>query len=325
MAWLHIWFVLVLMAFVGASALASNSELSINHDDDGVTINIGGKLFTRYITKSGRRPVLWPVIGPTGEPMTRVYPMGEGSADEARDHIHHRSVWLGYEGINGVDFWHEPGSGDKPFPFGEQRHREFARVECDGSMATIVTTNDWLDPDGKKVCEDERTWTFGTDGDARWLDCRLVLTASEGELRFADSKEGFLAVRVAHSMNVDNKLGGKIVSSRGLTDGAAWAQPAEWVDYHGPLKGEKAGIAMFAHPETFNFPPAWHVRTYGLFAANPLAKLAFTDTDSDIRERPLRMTLAKGESLVLHYRIVLHRGDEKAARLADRYAEYIVE
>ncbi len=297
-------------------------KLSLSQEDDGVTINIDGELFTRYLTKSGTRPVLWPVIGPTGKHFTRAYPVGEGPAGEAQDHIHHRSVWVGYEGINGIDFWHEPGSGDKPFPFGEQRQREFVRAETDGETATIITKNDWLAPDGEKVCEDERTWTFGTDGEDRWLDCRLVLTASEGDLKFSDSKEGVFALRVADSMNVDHKQGGQIVSSRGLSDEAAWAQPAEWVDYQGPIDGEQVGVAIFAHPESLNYPAPWHVRTYGLFAGNPLGKLAFTDGDGDVRKRSLRMTLPKGDSLVLHYRIVLHRGDEKEAKLAEKYKAY---
>jgi hypothetical protein len=306
------------------SAAESSGELSLTQESDGITLKIEGDLFIRYLTKSGRRPVVWPAIGPTGEPMTRAYPVGPGPEGESKDHIHHRSIWFGYEGVNDIDFWHEPEPGVKrPYPSGEQRHREFVRTECDGKTATIVSTNDWLDPEGKKVCEDERTWTFGTDGDQRWLDCRMVLTASEGDLRLADSKEGFFAVRVAHSMNVDSKMGGRIINSRGQTDGEAWAQPAEWVDYQGPVADEKVGIAIFAHPESLNYPAPWHVRTYGLFAGNPLGKIAFTDGAPDVRERPLRMTLAKGDSLVLHYRVILHRGDEKEAKLAEKYAAYI--
>jgi hypothetical protein len=232
--------------------------------------------------------------------MTRAYPVGSGPEDEAKDHIHHRSVWLGYEGVNEIDFWQEPEPGvRRPFPSGEQRHRKFIRMECDGVTAIVETTNDWLDPDGKKVCEDSRIWTFGTDGEQRWLDCLFVLTASEGEVRLADSKEGFFAVRVAHSMNVDSKQGGKLINSRGLTDGAAWAQPAEWVDYQGPVNGQNVGIAIFSHPESLNFPAPWHVRTYGLFAGNPLGKIAFTDGAPDVRERPLRMKLAQGDPVTL--------------------------
>lgn len=302
------------------------ARFTITEEADGVTLNLDGKLFTRYLIKSGRRPVLWPVIGPTGAPMTRAFPVARSSTDEAEDHVHHRSIWVGYEGVNEIDYWHEPVAGkERPYPSGEQHHRAFVRTACDGETATIVAKTDWLDHEGKKVCEDERTWTFGTERDQRWLDCRLVLTASEGDLRFADSKEGFFAVRVADSMNVDHHKGGRIISSRGLTNAEAWSKPAEWVDYQGPVAGEKVGIAIFTHPESLNYPTPWHVRTYGLFASNPLGKLAFTDENSDVHNRPPRLTIPKGDSVVLHYRVVLHRGDEKEAKLVEKYADYIAE
>ena len=62
-----------------ASLTASAAELSLTQEEDGITLNIDGELFTRYLIKSERRPVLWPVIGPTGEPMTRAYPVAEST------------------------------------------------------------------------------------------------------------------------------------------------------------------------------------------------------------------------------------------------------
>jgi hypothetical protein len=310
---------LIFALLVGQLAVFADGKLSLTKEDDGVTIHLDGELFTRYLTKSGERPVLWPVIGPTGKPITRAYPIAKGPEGEAEDHPHHRSVWIGYEGFNGVDFWHEPASGPKPFPKGQQVHREFVRTVCDGETATIVTKNDWLGPEDKKICEDERTWTFGTDGDQRWIDGKIVITASEDDLQLSDSKEGFFAVRVADSMNVDHKTGGRIINSRGQTDAKAWAQPAEWVDYQGPVDGEQVGFAILSHPESLNFPAPWHVRTYGLFGGNPLGKIAFTNDARDIRKRELRMTVSKGESIVLHYRIVLHKGDENEAKIAEKF------
>ena len=306
---------------LGAQDAGVSPQVAITEQADGLTITLDGEPFTRYLTKSVTKPVLWPVIGPTEEPLTRAYPVGPSAVEETEDHRHHRSIWIGYEGVNGVDFWHEAEPGvERNFPPGTQQHRRFTQLESQGATARVVAETDWLDNTGQKVCEDQRTWTFGGDGDHRWLDCRLVLTASEGELRFSDSKEGFFAVRVADSMSVERGEG-TIVNSRGQLNAEAWAQQAEWVDYHGPVGGETVGLAVFAHPETLNFPPRWHVRTYGLFAGNPLAKLAFSDETSDIRRRPMRLILPQGKSVVLHYRIVLHRGDE--GRLAEKYARYI--
>ena len=63
--------------------------------------------------------------------------------------------------------------------------------------------------------------------------------------------------------------GGQIINSNGLTDTKAWGQAAPWVDYSGMVDGQRLGIAILNHPSSFRFPTHWHVRTYGLFAANP--------------------------------------------------------
>lgn len=319
-----LFFLLMFLLAAQQPKLVSAAEkFALKEEADGITVELDGELFTRYLTKSGRRPVLWPVIGPTGEPMTRAYPVAESELEEAKDHIHHRSIWVGYEGVNELDYWHEPTPGvNRPFPIGQQRHREFVSTKCDGNQATIVAVTDWLDHEGKKVCEDQRSWTFGADEQQRWLDCRLELKATEGEVRLGDSKEGFFAVRVADSMNVDHKKGGRIVSSRGPEDAEAWGKPAEWIDYQGIVGDERVGIAILAHPESYGHPAPWHVRTYGLFACNPLGRLAFRNNAPDVKRRPLVKTIPKGESLLFHYRVILHKGNEQEAELAKQYARY---
>ena len=84
-------------------------------------------------------------------------------------------------------------------------------------------------------------------------------------------------MRVAETMKVDAKLGGHIVNSEGLVDLKAWGKKASWVDYQGPVDGKKVGIAILNHPSSFRYPTFWHVRTYGLFAANPFGLHDFTN------------------------------------------------
>jgi hypothetical protein len=123
---------------------------------------------------------------------------------------------------------------------------------------------------------------------------------------------------VADTMRVDAKKGGRIINSRGQADAAAWAQPAEWVDYHGPLDGQIVGIAILNHPNSFRYPTRWHVRTYGLFAANPFGEREFAGDTS----HPVSYTLPEGKEITLRYRILLHRGDEKQGHIAEAFAEF---
>ena len=47
----------------------------MERSDNGAIVKIDGQLFTEYLIRSGSKPILWPIIGPTGKPMTRAYPM----------------------------------------------------------------------------------------------------------------------------------------------------------------------------------------------------------------------------------------------------------
>jgi len=279
---------------------AALAEVTVERSESGVTVKLDGQPFAEYLVQSGGKPIVWPIIGPTGKPLTRAYPMGEG-ADESHDHPHHRSLWFTHGKVSGVDFWLE---GDDK---GQIKHREFVKVQG-GESATIITHDDWLGPDGKKVCEDERKLVFGGDSDARFIDVEITVAASEGPVTFGETKEGSFGVRTATTMRPDKGKGGQIVNSEGQTDKAAWGQQAAWVDYHGPVDGERVGIAIFNHPGSFRFPTHWHVRTYGLFAANPFMRAGHA--------------IESGKTLTLRYRVFLHRGDEKEGKVAEAYERY---
>ena len=300
--------VLIASQLTAALSIGFSAELTAEKTEHGVTIKVGDQLFAEYLTRSGAKPIVWPIIGPTGKAMTRAYPM-ESVPGEKRDHVHQRSLWFTHGEVDGVDFWSE-NSGH-----GTTEHQEFVKVEG-GPQATIVTRNEWLGPNQQKLLEDQRTLVFGADADTRWIDFAIVLKPAGKAVEFGDTKEGTLGVRVPTSMDVDSKQGGKIVNSRGDTDANAWSKPAEWVDYHGPVDGEQLGIAILNHPSSYAFPTRWHVRTYGLFAANPFAGKAF-ELDKSGAHR-----LEPGDSLKLRYRIVLHRGDEKTAGIQKRFDAY---
>lgn len=294
-----------------STAPARGETFSVEKDDAGVAVKIDGKLFTKYLIKVGTKPILWPIIGPTGKEMTRAWPMREGNPDEKTDHVHQKSFWFTHGNVNGISFWDEnKGHGDIV-------HREFVQVEG-GAKPVIVTRNDWLGPDGKRVCRDERTLRFGADADARWIDFEATVTASDGPVKFGDTKEGAFGVRVAGTVNVDKKMGGKIVNDSGKTDADAWGKPAAWVDYFGPVEGEQLGIAILNHPTSFRYPTHWHVRTYGLFAANPFGLHDFYNS----KDKDGSHTLQPGESFTLKYRVIFHKGDQEKGRIAARFSEY---
>jgi hypothetical protein len=179
-----------------------------------------------------------------------------------------------------------------------------------------VTVNDWRARDGEKICEDERTHVFGTMNGSRYIDFDVTVKATEGPVTFGQTKEGAFGIRVAETIKVDAKKGGHIVNSDGKRDGAAWGQPAAWVDYYGPIGDKTFGIAILNHPTSFRYPTHWHVRTYGLFAANPFGLKDFGQPGEGAH------TIAPGDTMTLRYRVVFHQGDTEEAAIAKAFEAY---
>jgi len=170
------------------------------------------------------------------------------------------------------------------------------------------------------LLEVAQRFRFGCDGDHRVIDIAIDLTATHGAIELADMKDAGLSIRVPESIRVDSKLGGEIVNSEGNRNADAWAKRAAWVDYHGPIDGQTYGIAFMSHPSTFRHPSPWHVRTYGLFTANPFGLKAL-----GLQQESAAISLMPNDRISLRYRLVFHRGDEQQADIPKAYAAYAAE
>ncbi len=291
-----------------AGSIVHAAEVKLEESDGTVKVTVDGKPFAEYMTSHDHQPMIWPIHSAGGLEMT-----GKAPAD----HPHHDSLWFTHGVVNGLDFWLEPG--DRSNTGNKIVHREFSTVES-GATGKLVTRNDWMSEKGK-VCEDERTIEFGADDNGLWIDYTIVVTATEGEVTFGDTKEGAFGVRVPATMTVDEPGKGKIRNSRGQENGDAWGMSADWVDYSGPADGKPAGIAVFDMPDSFRHPARWHVRTYGLFAANPFGEKDFPNDDAKQGEQG-EATVKQGETLKLHYRVLFYDGDKSADDLANIYKSY---
>ena len=301
------------------SATAEAKGVQITQLADRLHVEINGQLFTEYFFKDVPRPYCYPVIGPGGAPMTRNWPMKSVPDQEpdANDHKHHRSLWFAHGDINGYDFWSE----DKMF--GKTVHERFDEVRSGADFGVIKSHNKWIAPDGKLVCTDDRTIRIYNAGpaDERMIDFDITLHATNGAVTFGDTKEGMMAVRLATTMRLKGKVGkGHIVTSTGVRDGETWGKRADWCDYYGPVDGKTVGVAIFDHPENPRHPTWWHVRDYGLFAANPFGRHDFESLPDKMAGN---LTVADGESITFRYRIYLHAGDEQQAKVAEKYQQYV--
>ena len=276
-----------------------------------VKIQFAGKHVATYnLGKEEGKPFFYPVYGPTGENMTRHYPQTDVREGEQDDHIHHRGMWYGLGNVNGLDFWHFPGT-KKDKKFGRIVHKGVNQTRMSGDKITIGTKSDWVnDKTGELVCQDTRVFTFshGSNG-ALVVDITIKLIASKGDVLIRDDKEGAWAIRVPATMRLEGAVAkGGITNSAGKMGKDAWGKRANWVHYFGPdEKGNPAGIAILDHPSNPRHPTWWHARHYGLFTANPFGQGNF---EKETEKGAGDFTIRNGDSIAFRYRTIFHKGEK---------------
>ena len=314
------WVVAFALTTLCAQA-ADTSGVKIVEQEDKLRVEINGELFTEYHFKGAPHVYFYPVFGPGGLPMTRDWPMKNSSGEE-QDHPHHRSLWYSHGEVNGIDFWSE---GRKA---GKIEHDKFLEIKSGADAGLIRSTCNWVAPDGAVICTDERLFkVYARPNRERLFDFEVTLKAGKNDVVLGDTKEGTMAIRVAESMRLKpnkynkGKPTGHIVLSTGVKGDDTWGKAADWCDYSGPAQDKIVGVAIFDHPRNPRHPTTWHVRDYGLFAANPFGLHDFEKKPSGTGD----LKIPAGKSITFRHRFYMHEGDDAQARVAEHYQEYVKE
>ncbi len=281
-----------------------------------IHVEVDGKPFTDfYYGPDVPKPYFHPLRSASGKIVTRSFPM-ENLPGEATTDQHHRGVWLGYKEVNGYDFWQNEFSyGNKNA--GRTATRRIDDLKSGKDRGSFHGVFAWLSPAGEPILEESRTTTIRGDATLRILDVDLVLKAVVDTV-FGDSKDGAFSLRLAEPLSEKNS--GTIVNSEGRRKmEQTWGKQASWVDYSGELNGEKLGVALFEHPNSFHHPSRWHVRDYGLLAVNPFGSNGF-DKNAPITN----YVLPVGHSVRMRYRIVVHPSMD-ASQIAKLYEQFAAE
>jgi len=293
---------------------ASGQPVMITEEKGKLRVEVNGKHFTDYVFEGHSRPFLFPIFGPGGAKMTRNYPLAAGENEE-HDHIHHKSFWWGHGDMNGIDFWAEGKNSGKVV------HQGFTKI-ASGTIGVIASKNKYIDGKGQVVCTDARTLKFYPSESGSVFDFEVTVHADQGEVVFGDTKEGTMAIRLAETMRLKGPVGrGHIVNSEGIRDDGTWGKRAKWVDYYGPVEGKTVGVAIFDHPANPQHPTWWHVRDYGLFAANPFGV-------HDFEKKPEgsgKLVVKSGDKITFKYRFYIHAGNEQEAKVQEAYVKYAAE
>lgn len=308
---------------LGLATTASAADaVTFSRQSDRVRIEIGGAHFSDYRHAGWPKPCLYPILDADGTSYTRDFPFKSNPA-EVPDHDWHRGVWFAHGAVNGHDLWRE-------IP-----ERKTGRITLDqiletrdGPTGVLRVRQLWQTHAGQTLLTDETTLHITRRAGVTLLDYDVRLQATHGAVTLGDTEEGTMAVRVnerlrvSHGKGKDKRTGtGRLVNAAGDSGVGAWGKRAAWASYSGPLPdGRVIGVALVEHPQNFRHPTWWHARDYGLLSANPFGRHDF----EKLKDQPNAgdQVIPAGGELRLRYRLVFHRGDEKAARIAELYREY---
>jgi hypothetical protein len=323
---------LALGAALAALPAASSEPTAVTLDESphAVDVKIGGRLFTTYrhtpdparpLVAPGileTKPVLHPVLSPSGVPLTRAYPY-ESVAGEATDHPHHQGIYFTYDDVGPEmdDFW---GNSKESLP--AIRHVKIVRAQGGKGTGTLATLSRWVGKSGRDLLEEEREMIFRAIGASQsQIDFTIRLKALDREIAFGDTKEGMFAVRVAQWLT-DKETGRYLSSEGGEGEKGVWGKRARWVRLQGEKDRKTLGIAILDHPTSTNAPTYWHARGYGCFSVNPLGQLDFQKAHQLADPKAFGLKLAPGASALFKYRVVVYEGDLAPAEIEDLYRQF---
>ena len=285
---------------------------------DKISIEIDGKPFTDfYLGGHASKPYLHPLRAADGKAVTRGYPMIPDVPGESKDHPHHKGLWFAAGNVNGYNFW----AGDAEVPLakefkgrGKIELERVGKINNGKSSGSVTATFLWKASDGEILLVETRTMTFYSDPVMRRFDFDATLSP-QVETTFADTKEGMFAIRAAAGLtnitNGNNKTGEK----------ATWGKRSEWADLSGQIDGSTYGIAVLDHPSNPRYPTYWHVREYGLLAANIFGVHDFENDPS----RDGSLTIRPGQPLRFRYRVIVHPSDPLRAGIPDAFRAWAAE
>lgn len=297
-----------------------------NSETKKLDVKINGELFTSYVYDGQTpKPILYPIITKSGTVVTRGFPY-EPRPYERVDHPHHAGLWFNYGDVNGLDFWNNSyaiAEADKD-KYGTIHHSEI--IDLNENEGALTTKALWRSSNGTDLLEETTVFTFAEEGNTRYIDRSTTLKALE-DVSFKDNKEGMLGIRVTRELELPSDkpavftdaqgiattvealnnegVNGDYLGSEGATGNDAWGTRNKWMRLQGEINDEMVSVTMIDHEKNVGYPTYWHARGYGLFAANPLGQAIFSKG-----AQTLDYKLAKSESAVFKYRILIHNGTD---------------
>jgi hypothetical protein len=333
-------FAVLILTFEASAATAPSVDFV--REPNRIDVTADGRLFASYVYGDNLpKPSLVPVRSVSGIEVTRRWPLTklEGGS---MDHLHHVGLFFCVDRVNDTNFWNyyrNPG-GREP----KIRHVRFEETAGGPGRGVLRAVSHWIDKKGNLLLEEKRSMTFiaGEHEGEYAIDFGIDLTAQAEQVVFEDIEEGVLGVRLSDYLRESDREGGvrpgrtlpaesvagtgRYFSSNGdQTAENVWGKRARWVALQGVKGGKVVGLAILNHPESINYPTYWHVRDYGLFAANPLGQGDFQRQGKYKKNPviPLRLTLKPGQTAHFRFFVIVFEGVRTQKEIEERFRAFV--
>jgi hypothetical protein len=263
-----------------------------------INVTINGKYFTSYIFSDDEKyPFFYPVNGP----------VSGGSVTSMRngEYPHHSSLFFGCDLVNGGNYWQE----------GLERGRIIsvnAEVIKQGGDTVIITDECiWSRPGAISPVKDTRKIVITSpSATVSQVDVEIKMEMLI-DVTIMKTNHSLFSVRMAADLSVTN--GGTMINAEGIkSEKDTFGKNSPWMDSYGKRGDAIEGLAIMQHPGNPWYPSQWFTRDYGFMSPTPMYW----------PENGTGTLMKKGAVLNLRYRVLVHAGDHKQAKISEAFEKY---
>ena len=263
-----------------------------------INVTINGNFFTSYIFSSDEKyPFFYPVNGP----------LSGGSVTSMRngEYPHHSSLFFGCDLLNGGNYWQE----------GLERGRIIsvnAEILSEGTDTVLIKDECiWIRPGALSPVKDSRLITITAPSAEIYQIDEVIAMEMLMDVSILKTNHSLFSARMAADLSVKN--GGTMLNAEGdKGEKETFGKQSPWMDYYGSRGKFTEGLAIFQHPSNPGYPSPWFTRDYGFISPTPMYW----------PENGVETFFKKGEVLRLKYRVIVHGGDTKEAKIKELFELY---
>jgi hypothetical protein len=288
---------LIFLFFITIQYGTGQPQVTAERVGDLIEFRVDGNLFTSYIISEFEKyPFFFPVNGPSNASVTSM---------RNANYPHHSSLFFGCDKVNGGNYWQEG------LDRGQIISLRADILDTGGEIAVVENECIWRRPGADAPVKDKRLITVSAPSPEMFrIDFDIVMEMLE-DVTIGKTNHSLFSARIDPDLAVI--AGGILINAEGESgESGTFGKRSGWMDCSGNRMGKKEGMAILQHPSNTWFPAPWFTRDYGFFSPTPMF---WPENNKNI-------TLKKGETISLRYRVLVHAGDHRDAKIVEEFEKY---